>query len=76
MYEVSKDYGSSAPTDHQVGDIISYRIKGRTYSGEILAIRAPAIIEGKHIGLRYVVMRDGANTCSPDIVLASAGIAS
>jgi hypothetical protein len=75
MYDTSEDQGPSAPTDYQVGDIISYCIRGRTYTGEILDIRPPTIANGKQIGWHYMVMREGANTCMPDFVLASAVLA-
>jgi len=70
MDDASVDNECSAPTGHQVGDIVTYRRKGQTYRGEILAIRGPTLLQGEPIGWHYVVMRDGANTCLPDIVPA------
>jgi hypothetical protein len=70
MDGVSANNERAAPTGHQVGDIITYPRKGQTYRGEILAIRGPTVLQGKPVGWHYVVMRDGANTCLPDIVPA------
>ncbi len=74
MYDAAQDNKHSVPTSQQVGDIIAYRSKGQTYTGEILAIREPTILKGMHIGWHYVVMRDGANTCFPDIVPVEAAL--
>ena len=49
-------YGpSSAFSDYQPGDMISYLEQGREQSGTILWICAPSSLGGRYLGMTYVV---------------------
>ena len=60
MTEIHEDYGPSYPySDFKKGDVIFYRLDGRTERGEILWVAAASTLpSGQHFPPHYVVAPD------------------
>jgi hypothetical protein len=59
MDELEADYGPPAAyAEHRVGERVTYRQKGRHFTGTIVYVAAPRVVAGKHIPTTYVIVRD------------------
>ena len=73
--ELEEMYGSQAShSEHQVGDMISFREDGETKTGCILSINAPGTIRGKQYPMSYFVDAGGSfpSVVYPSEVITSA----